>query len=80
MCGKFLTRGHREQVSRENQHAPSSSDFDVLPPAVAVLDPLRVVLTDWPEEEVDTLTAQVHPKLPELGNREIPLSRQASLL
>ncbi|KAL3916478.1 MAG: hypothetical protein SGPRY_006806, partial [Prymnesium sp.] len=47
---------------------------------VAVLDPLRVVLTDWPEEEVDTLTAQVHPKLPELGNREIPLGRQASML
>jgi len=43
--------------------------------ALAVLDPIRVVITDWPEGETDMLTAPKHPKLPELGERTIPFSR-----
>ena len=43
--------------------------------AMAVLDPIRVVITTWPEGEVDMLEAPMHPKLPELGMRAIPFSR-----
>jgi len=45
------------------------------PRAMAVLDPLRVVVTTWAEGEVDTLEAPMHPKLPELGQRAIPFTR-----
>jgi len=46
----------------------------VVPRAMAVLEPLRVVLTDWSDGEVDMLSAPKHPKLPELGQRDIPFS------
>lgn len=44
----------------------------VAPRAFAVLDPIRVVVTDWPEGKVDNLEGPVHPKMPELGMRSIP--------
>jgi glutaminyl-tRNA synthetase len=45
------------------------------PRAMAVLEPLRVVVTSWPEGQVDILDAPMHPKLPELGRRAIPFTR-----
>ncbi len=45
------------------------------PRAMAVIDPLRVVVTTWAEGEVDTLSGPMHPKRPELGKRAIPFSR-----
>jgi len=47
----------------------------VAPRAMAVLDPIRVVITDWPQGQVDMLTAPKHPKRPELGERSIPFSK-----
>jgi len=47
----------------------------VVPRAMAVLEPLRVVITDWAEGETDLLTAPKHPKLESLGQRKIPFSR-----
>jgi len=46
-----------------------------VPRALAVLEPIKVVITDWPEGEVDMLSAPMHPKLPELGERAIPFSK-----
>jgi len=46
----------------------------VVPRAMAVLDPIRVVITTWPAEEIDMLEAPMHPKVPELGKRAIPFS------
>jgi len=46
----------------------------VAPRAMAVLDPIRVVITTWPEGVVDMLEAPMHPKVPELGKRSIPFS------
>jgi glutaminyl-tRNA synthetase len=43
--------------------------------AMAVLDPIRVTVTTWPEGEVDQLEGPMHPKLPELGKRTVPFSR-----
>mmetsp|Transcript_21750 Transcript_21750/g.72033 ORF Transcript_21750/g.72033 Transcript_21750/m.72033 type:complete len:612 (-) Transcript_21750:1242-3077(-) len=42
---------------------------------MAVLDPLRVTVTSWPEGEVEMLEGAVHPKRPELGMRQVPFSR-----
>jgi len=44
------------------------------PRALAVLDPIKVVITTWPAGEVDMLEAPMHPKMPELGTRSIPFS------
>ncbi len=43
---------------------------------MAVLDPLKVTLTNWPGDKVEMHTAQNHPAYPEMGEREIPLTRE----
>ncbi|HSH44058.1 MAG TPA: glutamine--tRNA ligase/YqeY domain fusion protein [Arenicellales bacterium] len=43
---------------------------------LGVLRPLKVVLENYPEDRVEELTAQNHPKRPELGERSIPFSRE----
>ena len=43
-----------------------------VPRAMAVLDPLKVTITNWPEGEVDQLEVPVHPKRPEMGTRTLP--------
>ena len=52
-------------------------DLDARAPrAVAVLDPLKLIIDNYPEGQSETCTAPVHPKKPELGKREFPLSRE----
>jgi glutaminyl-tRNA synthetase len=46
------------------------------PRAMAVLRPLKVVLTNIPEGEVRELEAANHPQKPEMGMRTVPLSRE----
>jgi glutaminyl-tRNA synthetase len=43
---------------------------------MAVLRPLKVVLTNYPEDQVELMTAMNHPNQPELGTREVPFSRE----
>jgi len=42
----------------------------------AVLDPLRLVIENYPEGEGELMTAANHPNRPELGTREIQFSRE----
>jgi glutaminyl-tRNA synthetase len=42
--------------------------------AVAVLDPLKLVIDNWPEGEVESCEAPVHPQQPERGRRRFPIS------
>ena len=44
--------------------------------AMAVLNPLKVILTNWPEGKTDTLTMENHPDHPEMGTREVTISRE----
>ena len=44
--------------------------------AVAVLDPLKLILNNYPEGHSEECSAPVHPKQPELGKRVFPLSRE----
>jgi glutaminyl-tRNA synthetase len=43
--------------------------------AMAVLRPLRVVIENYPEGEVEWFDAPNHPEFPERGTRKIPFSR-----
>ncbi len=44
--------------------------------AMAVLRPIKVVLTNWPEGQVETLTLENHPDHPELGERQVTFGRE----
>ena len=43
---------------------------------MAVLKPLKVVLTNYPEGQIELMSAMNHPNKPELGTRELPFSRE----
>jgi glutaminyl-tRNA synthetase len=43
---------------------------------MGVLNPLKVVLTNYPEGQVEMMTASNHPNRPELGSREVPFSSE----
>lgn len=46
------------------------------PRTMAVLDPLKVVITNYPEGQTEMLTAENNSENEELGFREIPFSRE----
>ena len=50
-----------------NEHAPR---------AMAVLNRLKLVLTNFPEDETEWLDAPLHPMHPEMGTRKVPVSRE----
>jgi len=43
---------------------------------MAVLRPLKVILTNYEEDRSESMTAQNHPGRPELGTRELPFTRE----
>ena len=50
-----------------NKHAPRR---------MAVLNPLKVIITNFPEAKTKTVTAANHPQNEAMGQREIPFSRE----
>ncbi|MCP4000181.1 MAG: glutamine--tRNA ligase/YqeY domain fusion protein, partial [Gammaproteobacteria bacterium] len=42
---------------------------------MAVLRPLKVTISNWPEGEVELMTAKNHPNDPEMGERKLPFGR-----
>lgn len=46
------------------------------PVIMGVLRPLKVVITNYPEGQVEMLDAENNPDNPELGSRQIPFSRE----
>lgn len=66
---KLIEMGVLENCVRENLGVTSQR-------RMAVLRPLRVVLTNYPEDIVEMVTAMNHPARPELGTRELPFSRE----
>ncbi|HEX5788709.1 MAG TPA: glutamine--tRNA ligase/YqeY domain fusion protein [Woeseiaceae bacterium] len=49
---------------------------DSAPRRMAVLDPLRVVVTNYPEGQVESLEAANHPADPSMGSRSVPFGRE----
>lgn len=46
------------------------------PKVMAVLRPIKVIITNYPENQVEMLEVPYHQDAPELGNRQIPFSRE----
>jgi glutaminyl-tRNA synthetase len=65
----WIDMGVLENAIREelNQHAPR---------VFGVLEPLKIVLTNYPQNQTEEMVAQNHPQYPELGERRVPFSRE----
>lgn len=46
------------------------------PRTMGILKPLKVVITNYPEGEVEWLDAEINPENPDMGIRQIPFSRE----
>lgn len=44
--------------------------------AMAVLDPIKLVIDNYPEGQHETCTIENHPKHPEMGTHDVPFSRE----
>ncbi|MDJ0938277.1 MAG: glutamine--tRNA ligase/YqeY domain fusion protein [Woeseiaceae bacterium] len=66
---KLIEMGMLENSVREVLGDPS-------PRRMAVLKPLKVVLTNYPEGQVEHMTAMNHPNNPDMGTRDVPFSRE----
>ncbi len=64
-----IDMGVLENCVREdlNEHAPR---------AMAVLRPLKVVIDNYPDDLVEEMVADNHPKRPELGTRKVPFCKE----
>ena len=53
------------------------NDLNVIAPRVmGVLDPLKVVITNYPEDKTEQVEGKNHPQNPEMGTRQIPFSKE----
>ena len=46
------------------------------PRAMAVLEPLKVIIDNYPEDKTEGISVEVHPDHPEMGTREVTFSRE----
>ncbi|MBP6218914.1 MAG: glutamine--tRNA ligase/YqeY domain fusion protein [Oligoflexales bacterium] len=60
----YLEECLREDLNRESQRA------------FCVTRPLKLVITNYPEDQEEILKAPLHPQQKERGDRELPLSRE----
>ncbi|MDY0270257.1 glutamine--tRNA ligase/YqeY domain fusion protein [Trichloromonas sp.] len=49
---------------------------ETAPRAMAVLRPLKVVIENYPEDQVEEFDASNHPQKPEFGSRKVPFCRE----
>ncbi len=57
------------------EHCVRENLNDSAPRFMAVLKPLRVVIDNYPENQVEWLDAPFHPDNPQMGSRSLPFSR-----
>lgn len=46
------------------------------PRAMAVIDPIKVVIDNYPDDKTEEIEAEYHPNHPEYGSRKIPFSKE----
>jgi len=65
----WIEMGLLEECAREdlNERAPR---------AMAVLRPLKLIIENFPEDQVEEFEAANHPQRPEMGSRKIPFCRE----
>ena len=49
---------------------------DKAPRAMVILDPLKVIIDNYPEDLVEEVEAKNHPQNPDMGTRTLPFSRE----
>jgi glutaminyl-tRNA synthetase len=69
-------------AKRENVIDLSLLEFSVredlnfsAPRVMAVLDPVKLTIENYPEEQVELLEGEINPEQPDLGTREMPFSK-----
>jgi glutaminyl-tRNA synthetase len=80
----FRRLAERVGVSKENSWIDYSILEDcmrqhldeIAPRRFAVLDPLKLVIENYPEDKEETVEAPNHPKKPEMGKRTMPFTRE----
>jgi glutaminyl-tRNA synthetase len=65
----WIDMGVLEDAMREDLNASA-------PRRIAVLDPIRLVVDNYPEGRSEAMSAPNHPQHPELGRRDLPFSRE----
>jgi glutaminyl-tRNA synthetase len=65
----IISMGVLENVLRDDLNVSA-------PRSMAVLEPLKVVLSNYPEGETEWLEAAVHPQDETMGTRKVPLCRE----
>ncbi len=65
----WIDMGVLENSIREDLNAEA-------PRAMAILDPLKVIIDNYPEDTVEEVEAKNHPQKPEMGTRTLPFSRE----
>jgi glutaminyl-tRNA synthetase len=58
------------------EHAIRNDLNDNSPRAMCVLHPLKVILTNYPKGQTETITAPVHPQREDMGTRALPFGRE----
>ncbi|PIE68461.1 MAG: glutamine--tRNA ligase [Deltaproteobacteria bacterium] len=46
------------------------------PRVMGVLDPVKLVIDNYPDDKTEQITAKNHPQNPEMGTRELPFSKE----
>lgn len=46
------------------------------PRVMAILDPIKLVITNYPEDEVEYLTVPNNPEQPQMGERQVPFCKE----
>jgi len=49
---------------------------ETAPRVMGVIEPLKVVIDNYPEDQTEEINAQNHPQKPELGSRSLPFGRE----
>ena len=57
------------------EHCVRENLNESTPRVMAVLKPLRIVIDNYPEDQVEWLDAPYHPDNPQMGSRNLPFSR-----
>jgi glutaminyl-tRNA synthetase len=65
----WIDYGVLEECMREHLN-------EVAPRRIAVLDPLKLVIDNYPEDAAEECLAPNHPQQPELGKRPLPFARE----
>lgn len=49
---------------------------EIAPRVMGILDPLKVIIDNYPEDQSEEIEAKNHPQKPEMGTRQIPFCRE----